>query len=526
MTPARKLALRITWLTAVGAGLSAALLAYAVHLNAPVARTPELVQQFGHFRPLAPLVFSPDGQTLASGSHNSIALWNPARFALLRTLVSHQNLVWSLAFSPDGQTLASGSADKTVKLWNALTGALLRTLEGHQESVRSVAFSPDGQTLASASADAVKLWNADTGALLRTLHQDYALSVAFSPDGRTLAAGNPTEVKLWNVKSGAVIRTFERSGSFVGFSPNGRILATDDALWNPVTGIQLRILDISSVVESGAFSPNGQVLALATSNNTVELWNPASGERLGALVGCECSVMSVAFSPDGQTLASASHEAGGRVKPTSPLAPRRLFPTQPDSVKLWGRSPAALLRTLDHDESVSSVAFSPDGKILAAAGSRKKFSLFSSFLTDFSKGWDSDVRLLNTATGELLGTLGTKEFSPITEERNWEPPRSALLTLVAFSSDGGILAAASTDGKIELWKKWHWTGPSDSHQDDKYKFLPSPEDGKLIGHQGDVRSLAFSPDGQTLASGSADKTISSGSRALCSIAGWGCGLPL
>ena len=78
----------------------------------------------------------------------------PIRIAaaqLKATLEGHTDLVWSVAFSPNGQTLASGSQDRTIRLWNPNNGNLVRTLTGHRDAVNSVAFSPDGRTLASGS---------------------------------------------------------------------------------------------------------------------------------------------------------------------------------------------------------------------------------------------------------------------------------------------------------------------------------------------------------------------------------------
>jgi serine/threonine protein kinase len=187
-----------------------------------------------HSYSVTSVAYSPDGQTLASGSGDkTIKLWNVKTGNLLQTLTSHSYSVTSVAYSPDGQTLASGSGDKTIKLWNVKTGNLLQTLPSHSNLVISVAYSPDGQTLATGSGDkTIKLWNVKTGNLLQTLtdHTDWVYSVAYSPDGRTLASGSDdSTIKLWDVKTGNLLQTLKGHSNLVisvAYSPDGRTLAS------------------------------------------------------------------------------------------------------------------------------------------------------------------------------------------------------------------------------------------------------------------------------------------------------------
>jgi WD40 repeat protein len=117
----------------------------------------------GHTASVASVAFSPDGQTLASGSGDgTIRLWDVAtRQSLEPPLTGHFYPVHSVAFSPDGQTLASGSEDRTMRLWDVANRRPLGPpLIGHTAPVWSVAFSPDGQTLASSGGDtAIILWD-------------------------------------------------------------------------------------------------------------------------------------------------------------------------------------------------------------------------------------------------------------------------------------------------------------------------------------------------------------------------------
>ncbi|MGD1712485.1 WD40 repeat domain-containing protein, partial [Dapis sp. BLCC M172] len=195
----------------------------------------------GHEDEVNGVVFSPDGETIATASDdNTVKLWNQEG-KLLQTLTGHQNSVFGVAFSPDGETIATASYDKTVKFWNQ-EGKLLQTLVGHKNSVFDVAFSPNGETIATASRDkTVKLWNLE-GKLLQTLvgHKNSVIGVAFSPNGETIATASHDEtVKLWNLE--------------------GKLLQTLTGHENSVFGV--------------AFSPNGETIATASYDETVKLWN-------------------------------------------------------------------------------------------------------------------------------------------------------------------------------------------------------------------------------------------------------------
>ena len=187
-----------------------------------------------------------------------------------------------------------------------------------------------------------------------------------------------------------------------------------------------------------AFSPDGQTLASGGSGDaTIHLWDVDTTSQIAALRGHRDRVYSVAFSPDGQTLASGSRDS---------------------TIYLWDVDTASHITTLEgHTSSVYSVAFSPDGQTLA------------------SGGWDSTIRLWDVDTASQIATLEGHRGS---------------VSSVAFSPDGQTLASGSGDDTIRLWD-----------------VDTASQIATLEGHTSSVYSVAFSPDGQTLASGSGDRTI-------------------
>ncbi|MDZ7965263.1 MAG: trypsin-like peptidase domain-containing protein [Nostoc sp. DedSLP03] len=229
----------------------------------------------------------------------------------------------------------------------------------------------------------------------------------------------------------------------VAISPDGKTLASGSydntiKIWNLATGEQIRILKGHYYsVNSVAFSLDGKTLASGSEDNTIKIWNLITGQEISTLKGHSDPVYSVAFSPDGRTLASGSSD---------------------NSIKIWNLITGQEISTLKgHSDPVYSVAFSPDGKTLAS-GSQ-----------------DKTIKIWNLTTGQVIRTL---------------KGRSTAVNSVAISPDGKTLASGSDDNTIKIWN-----------------LTTGQEIRALKGHSYGGKSVAFSPDGRTLASGGLDATI-------------------
>jgi RNA polymerase sigma factor (sigma-70 family) len=263
----------------------------------------------GHQWPVRCVAFAPDGKTLASGDlDGQVKLWDLATRREQATMRS-AGQVYSIAFAPDGRTLAAGYRNGTIRLWNLPAGTVRDTLAGHTDTVFSLAFSRDGLELASASKDrTARLWNAATGQERLVLPAaNPTCAVAFAPDGKTLAVGSGRSLdQVWSAMT-------------VVPPPAGGTRLGRITLWDVASGQELAVLpaDVSGVY-SLAFSPDGKLLAMGSSEAFVKLWRLDSPSEPRTLRGHTALIRSLVFSPDGKTLASASHDLTVRLWDVNP----------------------------------------------------------------------------------------------------------------------------------------------------------------------------------------------------------------
>lgn len=455
----------------------------------------------GHYKQV--LAFSPDGKLLASGGWDrKIRLWDVASRRELAALAGHGDAVSAVAFSPNG-ALASGSEDNTIKIWDAEKRRNLATLKGHSSTVTALAFSENGWELASASLDkAVKLWDIRSGVALAGLQRPKPVgSVTFLNGGAQMAMGQSDgNIAVWDIHDQREIATLRGHDSYISSLSVSRaggslVSASWDGavrLWSAVVRPESAIANRHfGTVTSVAFSPNGKTVASSSGDSAVIVWGLREDRKVVDIYGRLPSASSVAFSPSGRIIAAGYYDNSARLWNADASGGSKA-----GRKTLRGGNEVRVLK--GHAGYVLSVAFSPVRDVLATAS------------------WDGTAKVWEAASGKELLTLKghaapltSVSFSPDGEfiatgsrdgtARFWSSDKGKEIAKlastgpvwhVAFSPDGAILGV-STLNYVTLWD---------------VKTRKKLVD--LKGHTGGDRvALCFSPDGKTLATGSSDGTI-------------------
>jgi WD40 repeat protein len=471
------------------------------------------------------VAYSPDGKVLAYSSGTTLYLEDAESGKELHKLEGNKGFVGALVFAPDGKTLASkGFGDGMIRLWNVETGKELHQINeakavpggnfaffvrrGATASL-DLAFAPDGKTLATGLEHTVCFYDVATGkeVVQGTGHRGPVTAVVVAADGKTLLSrGSDNTICRWDATTGKELSRIQAPGDVTGTAlcPDGSTIAlghldTTITLHDATTGKELhKLTGHPNGVGQLAFSPDGKTLASrGTIDNLIRLYDVKTGADLkritqqaegNAGAGRPVPVKpgrfygavgghSLVFSPDGKVLVSPNPDNFGvRFGGAGAGAP----PAQRAALCLFDVATGKEIRKiLLPDQQVVSVAFSPDGRSLAAENP------------------NSTITVWETASGKERGQLGKPlvieaqpgGFPVMMVGMPYGGGTAGAAASVAFASDGRKVAVRAGNG-VRVWDA-----------------LTGKELAHFKGHEGPVTALAFSADGKVLASGSNDTTI-------------------
>ncbi|HKS09249.1 MAG TPA: caspase family protein [Pyrinomonadaceae bacterium] len=454
----------------------------------------------------AQVKFSRDGRLLALSENYVVKIWDVASGRELTQLKVPNSGAFVtqadafFAFSEDGKRIATGGFDTDTIIWETETAKRLSNLTGRTNMAYNVAFSADGTQLSSGGRTR---WDLRTGSGLRIIPTAAASEKTYgvpSPDGRVVAVMKPNTsvVSLVESPSSRQLFTLTPSGDAgvvekMRFSADGTMLAvvhgavdqgqvptgptsymrgSQVKIWDVKTGRELRALAVNELPNEVDFTADGRVAATIGSMGQISLWDVQSGSKLRDLTSSPMA----AFTPP-------------QIKPGK-------MPTMPNMADI-----AAMMTNVmgtmaagTMGRTVTSLAFSPDGKILVTGGVESKANID---IAAMMSGAMSGKRPKGSKTPDPQDLMKDLKVEAIGQVQIWDVAsgreignlkgHGRAVGKVAFSRDGKLLATGGTDNTIKIWD-----------------LAAKKELATLTGHTANIESLDFHPDGRLLASAGED----------------------